>query len=105
MPGGNGDGLRLYNDVPIPADECTFGEVRDAAFRDEPRDHRGPPCAPSSFPNEYFAPHVLVDSKLPGAVSSVQAAPGPVPSPPGLQAPIRSVASARRTGQWEGPSG
>ena len=39
MPGGDGDGIRLYSDVPIPADECAFDEVRDATLRDELRNH------------------------------------------------------------------
>ena len=53
----------------------------------------------------YFAPQALAESELLGMVAFVQAAPGPDPSPPGLQAPIRSVAATRRTGQWEGPGG
>ena len=56
-------------------------------------------------PKEYFAPHALAESELLGVVASVQAAPGPGPSPPGLQAPIRSVVATLRTGQWEGPGG
>ena len=52
MPGGNGDGLRLYSDVLVPADECTSDEVRDATLRDELRDHQGLPCAPSSAPED-----------------------------------------------------
>ena len=52
VPGGNGDGLQLYSDVLVPADECTFDEVRDAALRDELRDHQGLPCAPSSAPED-----------------------------------------------------
>ena len=46
--------------------------------------------------------HALAESELLGVVASVQAALGLGPSPPGLQAPIRSVAAAKRTGQWEG---
>ena len=37
--------------------------------------------------------------------SPVQAAPGQAPTPPGIQAPIRSVTAAKRTGQLEGPGG
>ena len=57
------------------------------------------------MPSEYLAPHVLAEHEHLGVVASVQAAPGPGPSPPGLKAPIRSATSARRTGQWEGPVG
>ena len=55
-------GLRLYSDVFVPADECAFGEVRnaalrDAAFRDELQDNRGLPSAPRGVPMEYSAPN------------------------------------------------
>ena len=103
MPGGNGDGLQLYSDVHVPAGECAFGEVRDAALRDELRDHQGLPCAPGSIPKGPFAADVLSASKSLGVVSSVQAATTPAGVPPGTQAPIRSVAAVKRTGQWEGP--
>ena len=79
MPGGDGDGLRLYSYVLVPANGCTFDEVRDAAFRDKLRDHRGLPCVPSSIPKEYFAPGALAASEPLVVVS---------PTPPGMQAPI-----------------
>ena len=50
MPRWDEDGLRLYSDILVLAGECAFGEIRDAALRDELRDHRSPPCAPSSVP-------------------------------------------------------
>ena len=64
-----------------------------------------PLARPATPPKEYFAPHALAESEHLGVVVSVQAAPGPGPSLPGLQAPIRSVVAARRTGQWKGPGG
>ena len=105
MPGGDGDVLRFYSDVHIPADGYTFDEVRGVALRDELLDHQGLPCAPSSTPKKSFSPHALIASKHLGVVSSMQAAPGSGPAPPGLQAPIQSAAAAKRTGQWEGPGG
>ena len=69
LPGGDGDGLRMYSDVLVPADECTFDEVREAALRDELRDHRGPTCAPSSAPKEHFAPHALAERSSSGRSS------------------------------------
>ena len=105
MPGGNGDGLRLYSVVLVPAGECAFDEVRDAALRDDLRIHQGLPCTPGSIPKEDFAADVLTASEPLGVVSSVQAATTPAGAPPGTQAPIRSVAAAKKTGQWEGPGG
>ena len=86
MPGGNWDGLQLYSDVLFPAGECTSDKVRDAALRDELRDHQGLSCAPSSIPKNYFAPDVLAASEFLGVVSSVQAAAGQASTPPGIQA-------------------
>ena len=71
VPGGDGGGLRLYSDVLAPAGECAFGEVRDAALREEIRDHRGLPCAPSSTPEVYIAPDALAAIESLGVVSSV----------------------------------
>ena len=103
VPGGNGDGLQLYSDVLVPADECTFDEVRDAALRDELRDHQGLPCAPSSIPDEYFAPDVLTASESLGVVSTVQATTAQASALPGTQAPIRSVAAAKKDRSLGGP--
>ena len=89
----------------MPDDECTADEVRDAALRDESQNRRCLPCAPSSAPEEYFAPQTFAESEHLGVFNSVQAASGPGSSLPGLQAPIRSAAAARRTGQWEGTGG
>ena len=100
MPGGNGGRLQLYSDIPVLAGECAFDEVRDSALRDELRDDQGLPCAPSSIPKEHFAADVLTASESFGLVSSVKAATAQASAPPGIQAPIRSVAAAKRTGQW-----
>ena len=105
MPGGDGDGLRMYSDALVPTGGCALDEVRDTALRDELRDHRGLPCAPGSIPREYFAAGFLTASESLGVVSSTQAAATPPGAPPGTQAPIRSVAAANKTGQWEGPGG
>ena len=40
-----GDELRLCSDALVLAGECTFEEIRDAAFGDELRGHRCLPCA------------------------------------------------------------
>ena len=88
----------MYSGVLAHADECAFGEVRDAALRDELRDHRSLACGPSSIPKEYFAPDALTASEFLGVVSSVQAALGQTPTPPGMQTPFRSVAAAKKTG-------
>ena len=96
MPGGDGGGLRLYSGVLVPDGECTFDEVRNAALRDELRDHRGLPCAPSSF-----APQALADGELLGW--------SPPCRPRRAWAPRRSGSAGpypeRRTGQCEGPGG
>ena len=42
---------RLEASVLVPADECTLGEVRNAALRDELQGHCGLPRAPGSAPN------------------------------------------------------
>ena len=80
---GNKDGLRLYSDVLVPVDECTFGEVRDAALRNK---HRG-----------QQRPQGILRAKRPGR----ERAPGGgrLRAGPELQVPIRSAAAARRTGQ------
>ena len=105
MPGGDGDGLRLYSDVLIPAGEYVFDEARDAALRGRAPGPPRPPVRTQQHPQGVFSPGVLAASELLGVVSSVQAASGQVPMPPELQAPSPSVAAARRTGQWKGPGG
>ena len=105
-PDGDEDGLQLQSDVLVPADECTFDEVRDAALRDKLRVHRGLPCAPDSVPEELLrAAYSVAKSSHLWVVTSLQAATGPGPSPPGLQAPDPERGRGRRTGHWKGPSG
>ena len=45
MPGGDGDGLRLYSNALVSAAECTFDEVPG-----ELRDRRGPRARPEAPP-------------------------------------------------------
>ena len=61
----------MYSDVLVSAGGCTFDEIRDAALRDELRDHHGLPCAPGSIAREYFAAGILTASESLGVVSSV----------------------------------
>ena len=100
VPDGVGDVLRGYEDVLFGAHECMVDEVCRAATLDELRDQDQKQCVPGSPQAGYFTKPVLREHEVLGNVFTVskgEAAP-PAP-PPELQAPIRSVAAARRTGE------
>ena len=106
VPDGAGDGFRGYEDVLMPADLCSAVELRRAAALDELRDQDGKPCAPESLHANYFAEPALRENGKFGTVFMVGKGEVPTPkTPPDLQAPIRSLAAARKTGEWDGPGG
>ena len=97
VPDGAGDGSRGY-------DLGSAVELRRAAALDELRDKNGKPCAPESLHADYFAEPALRENDDFGTVFAVEKGQAPAPkAPPDLQAPTRSVAAARRTGEWDGP--
>ena len=85
---------------------CSPVELRRAASLDELREQNGNPCALESLHANYFAEPARRESAELGTDFSVGKGEAPTPkAPPELQAPIRSVAAARRTGEWDGPGG
>ena len=105
-PDGAGGGLRGYGDVLLPASLCLAAELRRAASLDELRDQDGKPRAPESLHASYFTEPALRESDDLGTAFTVGRGAGPTPkAPPELKAPIRSVAAARKTGEWGGLGG
>ena len=106
VPDGAGDGLRGYEDVLVAASTCTAVELRRAAALDELSGQYWKPCAPDSLHASLFAEPALRENDEFGAVLMEGKGEAPTPrAPPELQTPIRGVAAARRTGEWDGPGG
>ena len=91
----------------VAASTCTAVELRREVSLDEIRDQEGKPCAPKSLHARYFAKPALRENGEFGTVLAVGKGEAPTPRAPTpeLHAPIRSVAAARRTGEWDGPGG
>ena len=90
----------------VAASTCTAVERRRTAALDELRDQDGKSCAPESLHASFFAEPALRENGEFGAVLAVRKGEAHTPrAPPELQAPRRSVAAARRTGEWDGPGG